>query len=154
MNISALKKRFEVFKSDSILDWAKGLRIYYIYLPNAAIKGKDANRLPNFEEAKLVIDHAKALGFNAVFFMPLCALASDDPSKHDSPYSLLSFYALDRRFVTIPVKGENIIAKWHNFDKPADFIAFSHRSWVKQYARTEALNILKNNMGIYPLELP
>lgn len=156
VNSAALERRLALAKTEPGKPpvWAKGLRIYYDFLRNSARPGRDAKAFGNFNDLKYVLEQARKLGFNAVFLMPLCDTATHNPQYEDSPYSLLSTYAIDPRYIdwkTTGLTGDNLLERWTIFSKniPGDFKAFVKRSFMAQYANVKTLRVLRDGINGY-----
>ncbi|MCK5180519.1 MAG: 4-alpha-glucanotransferase, partial [Candidatus Omnitrophica bacterium] len=132
----------------------KGLKIYYLFLRNAARPGRNRNAFGNFSDLKYAIDHASALGYNAIFLMPLFDPASSDRTIDDSPYGLLSSYAFDPRHIDwglTGLTGKTLIERWYQFKKnfPEDYKDIAERQEIRRYARVKTLQILKKRVPGY-----
>jgi len=135
-------------------EWAKGLRIYYSFLRNSASPKKDQNSFGTFSDLSFIFKHAKRLGFNAVFLMPLCDPAFE--GDVDCPYGPLSPYALDPRHIDwekTSLGGETLLDKWNEFEGnlPADFDDFIAIDQINNYAHVKALRIIKHKIEGYPI---
>ena len=154
----------EIFMANVMPGWisfnrkqwiAAGLRVYYVFLRNAAAPDKDPNQYGTFSDLKFVIRHARSMGFNAVFLMPVGATATLDPNSEDSPYSLLSPYANDPRYIDWEVEGFGGLSLNEKLDKfkqntPSDYADFAADKNLQQFAQLKTDRILRVKRTGYP----
>jgi hypothetical protein len=148
-------KRLGLSRGQTPPQWSKGLIWYYDSLRDSSFE-KDAPReqFGKFTDIKHLADHAKRQGMNSLFLMPPGDPATLDPNRDDSPFSLLSMYALDPRSVdwkATGISGKTPDERWQEFERnlPAGFEKIRTEDTLRQYAHVKTLRVLKYNLPGY-----
>ncbi|HBG61480.1 MAG TPA: hypothetical protein DDX37_06595, partial [Candidatus Omnitrophica bacterium] len=139
-------------------EWVKRARVYYAFLRNAVRRERnEKDGFGNFTDLKALIDHAKDLGFNILFAMPLNDPVHNlTPQEEDSPYSIFSLFALDPRSIDwaeTGIKGTTLWDRWDDFAGNAKFAqafaAFIRDEEVIEYAYVKATCVIEKHTKGY-----
>ncbi|MBU1995772.1 MAG: 4-alpha-glucanotransferase [Candidatus Omnitrophica bacterium] len=139
-------------------EWVKRARVYYAFLRNAVRRERnEKDGFGNFTDLRALIDHAKDLGFNILFAMPLNDPVHNlTPQEEDSPYSIFSLFALDPRSIDwdeTGVKGATLWERWDDFSKNEKFAQafaeFIRDENIMQYAYVKTARVIEKQTKGY-----
>ncbi|MFH1790490.1 MAG: 4-alpha-glucanotransferase, partial [Candidatus Omnitrophota bacterium] len=134
--------------------------LYNIFVRRLKGAPKETAHEGDFTALKAHFEKIREMGFGMAMLMPVTDVATFDYKVSDSPYSPLSMYGIDPRYIDLGAMaqfpGRTIIDKFLRFhyeenpeNKPADYDEITSRKCLRDYADAKTLRVLRDNADRY-----